>query len=55
MYPLTKQLIEFKSTNTNEKLGMLILDVKGNYYSKVLEYTKIYKREKDLIIIDLSR
>ena len=55
MYPLTNQLIEFKSTNTKEKLGMLILDVKGNYYSKVLEYCKIHKREKDLIIIDLSR
>ena len=55
MYPLTKQLIEFKSNNTKEKLGMLILDVKGNYYSKVLEYSKMYKREKDLIVIDLSR
>ena len=55
MYPLTKQLIEYKSNNSEEKLGMLILDVKGNYYSKVLEYAKMYKREKDLIVIDLSR
>lgn len=55
MYPLTRQLIEFKSNNAKEKLGMLILDVKGNYYSKILEYTKIYQRQKDLIIIDLSR
>lgn len=55
MYPITRQLIEFKSNNAKEKIGMLILDVKGNYHSKVLEYAKEYKRESDLIIIDLSR
>ena len=55
MYPITRQLIEFKSNSANEKIGMLILDVKGNYHSKVLEYAKEYKRENDLIIIDLSR
>jgi len=54
MYPITKQLIEYKSNNTKEKLGMLILDVKGNYYSKVLEYAKNCNREKDLIVIDLK-
>ena len=54
MYPFTKQLIEYKSNNSKEKLGMLILDVKGNYYLQVKEYTTIYKRENDLIILDLS-
>lgn len=54
MYPFTEQLIEYKSNKTEEKLGMLILDVKGNYYSKVTELTSKYKRENDLIIIDLS-
>jgi len=54
MYPFTKQLIEYKSNNTEEKLGMLILDVKGNYFSKVSEFASIYKRKNDLIIIDLS-
>ena len=54
MYPFTKQLMEYKSNNTKEKLGMLILDVKGNYYIKVKEYTKECKREKDLIVLDLS-
>ena len=54
MYPFTKQLIEYKSNSTKEKLGMLILDVKGNYYSKVSEYVKNFKRENDLIVIDLS-
>ena len=54
MYPFTKQLIEYKSNNTKEKLGMLILDVKGNYYLQVKKYCKTYKREDDLIVIDLS-
>ena len=54
MYPFTKQLMEYKSNITNEKLGMLILDVKGNYYLQVKKYAKIYEREQDLIILDLS-
>ena len=54
MYPFTKQLIEYKSNIAEEKLGMLILDVKGNYFSKVSEYALNCKRQNDLIIIDLS-
>ena len=54
MYPFTEQLIEYKSNTLDEKLGMLILDVKGNYYSKVNELCLKYKRKNDLIIIDLS-
>ena len=53
MYPFTRQLISYNSKNPDEKLGMLILDVKGNYIKKVSEYCKKYNREKDLIIIDL--
>ncbi len=54
MYPFTKQLMEYKSNNAKEKLGMLILDVKGNYYLQVKEYATLYEREQDLIILDLS-
>ena len=54
MYPFTKQLIEYKSNNTKEKLGMLILDVKGNYYLQVKKYAEEYQREEDLIVLDLS-
>ena len=54
MYPFTKQLIEYKSNNSKEKLGMLILDVKGNYYLQIKKYANNCKREKDLIILDLS-
>ena len=35
IYPFLEQLISYKSNNINEKLGMLILDVKGNYYKQV--------------------
>lgn len=54
MYPFTKQLLEYNSENINDKIGMLILDVKGNYYEKVLEYAKLYNLENDLIIIGLN-
>ena len=54
MYPFTKQLIEYKSNYPEEKLGMLILDVKGNYHIQVKHYCEIYERKNDLITIDLS-
>ena len=38
MYPFTKQLIDYKSYDSSEKLAMLILDVKGNYYKQVKEF-----------------
>lgn len=54
MYPFTKQLIGYKSNNAQEKLGMLILDVKGNYYRQVEKYANFYDRKNDLIIIGLD-
>lgn len=54
MYPFTKQLLSFNSNNFKEKLGMLILDVKGNYYTQVQKYAELYNRSKDLIIIGLD-
>lgn len=54
MYPFTSQLLKFNSTNLNKKIGMLILDVKGNYYKQVLEYSKKYNLEKDVIVIGLN-
>ena len=54
MYPFTKQLINYASNNPKEKLGMLILDVKGNYINDVINFAKDARRENDLIIIDLS-
>ena len=54
MYPITRQLIAYKSSNLHEKLGMLILDVKGNYIYQVENYAKLYNREKDIIPIQIS-
>ena len=54
MYPFTKQLISYKAKNSSEKIGMLILDVKGNYLNEVLKYVQEYQREDDLIVIDLN-
>ena len=45
MYPFLEQLLK-------QNLGMLILDVKGNFYKKVLELNKIYKR--NVIVIELN-
>lgn len=55
MYPITKQLISYRANAPNEKLGMLILDVKGNYYSQVLEFSKLYNRQNDVISIQIGR
>ena len=54
MYPFTKQLIKYKNNNSSEKLGFLILDVKGNYYSKIKEFAKEYDRSNDVIVIELN-
>ena len=45
MYPFVDQLLA-------QNLGMLILDVKGNFYSKVLELNKIYHR--NVIVLELN-
>lgn len=50
MYPFTKQLISYDK----EHLGMLILDVKGNYYKQVKKYCDTFSRKNDLIIIELG-
>ena len=54
MYPFTRQLLAFNSINPDKKIGMLILDVKGNYYKQIKEYCKKYKLEKDLIVLVLG-
>lgn len=54
MYPFTEQLISFNSKNPNKKIGMLILDVKGNYYAHVKQLCQKYNLSKDLIVIELN-
>lgn len=54
MYPFTKQLIEYKFDNKKEKLGLLILDVKGNYHKQVEKYCNLCNRQKDLVVLSLN-
>lgn len=54
MYPFTRQLIYFRSSDSENKLGMLILDVKGNYYHYVLKCAKESGRLDDVIVIELN-
>ena len=54
MYPFTKQLMEYKAESTKEKLAMLILDVKGNYSEKVIEFAESVGRVEDVNVIDLT-
>ena len=54
MYPFTRQLLEYNSLNPTNKIGMLILDVKGNYYKQVNQYVKKYNLENDLIVLELG-
>ena len=54
MYPFTEQLLKYNSENVDDKIGMLILDVKGNYYKQILEYARLYNLENDLVVIGLN-
>lgn len=54
MYPFCKQLIDFSNKNIFEKIGMLVLDVKGNFYKQVLKYAEKSGRKDDIIVIELN-
>ena len=53
MYPFTEQILKFNSKHPSQKIAMLILDVKGNYYAQVKEFCKTYDLLSDLIVIEL--
>lgn len=55
MYPFTRQLMASNCKNSNSKLGMLILDVKGNYYREVINFAKATNRLSDLFVIELGK
>lgn len=54
MYPFTEQLLKFNANHKDNKIAMLILDVKGNYYSQVKDFCKKYGLSSDLIVIELN-
>ena len=53
MYPFTQQLMEYNFSHPHNKLGILILDVKGNYFKQVKQFASKYNLEKDIIEIGL--
>ena len=54
MYPFCEQLISYSKEDNCKKIGMLILDVKGNFYKQVLHYAEKYGRLDDVIVIELN-
>lgn len=54
MYPFAKQLIKHFDSSNSSSLGMLILDVKGNFYKQVKTFTDMYDRTEDLIVIGFN-
>ena len=52
MYPFTKQLLSFSSFS--ERIGMLILDVKGNYSDFVESVCDEFYLSDDLVVISLD-
>ena len=54
MYPFTEQLIKYNSENPTDKIGMLILDVKGNYYNQVKSYVNFYNLQDDFLVVGLN-
>ena len=49
MYPFTKQLLA-----SPQKLSMLILDVKGNYYKQVLAFAQEANRLDDIVVLEVG-
>lgn len=52
MYPFTEQFFKYNSLN-KEKIPILLLDVKGNYFKYVKKLASKYGLEKDIIEISL--
>ena len=54
MYPFTEQLLKYNKYHPEKKIGMLILDVKGNYYKHINKVAQKYNIDNDLIVLELN-
>ena len=54
IYPFVNQFLKFNSSNRTEKIGMLILDVKGNFYQYVSSVANKFNLQDDVIVISLK-
>ena len=54
IYPFLDQFLEYNSNGLDNKIGMLILDVKGNFHKYVENSAKKFNLEDDVIVISLK-
>lgn len=54
MYPFSSQILNYKAFDKDNKAGALILDVKGNFYERIVDIAKGCNRSDDLVIIELG-
>lgn len=54
IYPFAEQLISYECNHPDKKLGILCLDVKGNFVDQIKNYATQFNRDSDLIIIGLD-
>ena len=54
MYPFTEQILKYNSINNNNKFGILVLDVKGNYFKHIKQIAYKYHLSKYIIEIGLN-
>src|SRR5271168_507468 len=54
MYPFAEQILAYKATDKDRRIGGLILEVKGDFCSKIHEILRRHDRSEDYVEISLS-
>ena len=54
MYPFAEQILAYKASDKDRRIGGLILEVKGDFCAKVHEILKRHARDEDYIEISLA-
>jgi hypothetical protein len=54
MYPFAEQILAYKASDNDRRIGGLILEVKGDFCAKVHEILSRHDRDEDYIEISLA-
>src|SRR5581483_11406608 len=54
MYPYAEQLIAYRSGHPEQRMGGLVLEVKGDFCHKIKQILKKYGREEDYVEVNLN-
>jgi len=54
IYPFTQQLLAYKASDKTQRIGGLVLEVKGDFCHKVRGILSLHKREEDYVEISLD-